>query len=154
MNTNRIVFAGLIALMGLVSASSAFAYKSIVYNGIECAYRNDNTSSANTWVPSTPGLYGFGGSVVYCPIVQQAEEGYNFSKLSYVMLYGINIQNPKLCRRGSNNATACGASSAIGSSAWILYKPAGGNQYDDAFLSVSVGSGTSLIREYAAVWND
>jgi hypothetical protein len=135
--------------MAAVGSTSALAQKSIVYNGIECAYRSDAT-----WVPSTPGLYGFNGTVTYCPIVQQAGEGYNFTNLSYVMLYGINITNPRLCKRNGSGTVACGTNAAIGSDAWILYKPAGGNQYDDAFLSVNVGSGVSLIRRYAVAWND
>ena len=140
-------------LTGVVGTAPAFAFKSIVYNGIECAYRNNDSGGDNVWVPSTPGLYGFDAVVTYCPIVQQSGEGYNFSQLSYVMLYGVNLTNPRLCRRNSSGSVSCGTNAPIGSTAWILYKPSGG-QFDDAFLSVNVGSGISLIREYAVVWTE
>ena len=130
---------------------SANAYQSIVYNGIECTFTN--ADSSKLWAPSTPGLYGFSGGVTYCPILQQSSQGYRFDKLSYVMLYGVNITNPRLCRRNSSGSVSCGTYAAVGTTAWILYKPAGG-QYDDAFLSINVGSGTSLIRKYAVVWTD
>ena len=123
--------------------------KSIVYNGIECA-----TSTDASWAPSTPGLYGLDGVIAYCPILQQGKQGYTFTKLSYVMLYGVNITNPRLCRRSSTGSVTCGAKAPVGTDAWILYKPAGGAQFDNAFLSVNVGSGVSIIREYAVSWDD
>ena len=81
--------------------------------------------------------------------MQQSSEGYTYAQLSYVMLYGINLTNPRLCRRDSNGAVTCGSSAALGSDAWILYTPGGGSSYDDAFLSINVGTGVSLVKRYA-----
>jgi hypothetical protein len=143
------VFSLLLASLGVVVVSTPANAKSIVYNGIECAASTDAE-----WVPSNAGLYGFNGVIAYCPILEQGSEGYTFTKLSYVMLYGMNITNPRLCRRTSTGSVTCGTKASVGSDAWILYKPAGGGQYDDAFLSVNVGAGVSIIKEYAVSWAD
>jgi hypothetical protein len=140
---------GIFLIVVSVGMSASASAKSIVYNGIECATPN-NTN----WVPSTPGMYGFAGGVAYCPIVQQASEGYSYSKLGYVILYGINLMNPRLCQRSTGNgAVTCGTSALLGGDTWILYSPGGGTDYDDAFLSINVGSGVSLIKRYAVAWS-
>lgn len=144
----------LLSLSFLLSASSAFALKSITYNGIECSYRNDGAASSNQWVPSSPGLYGFNGGVTYCPVATQPQEEYTFQKLSYAIIEGVNLSTARLCRRSLSGSVACGSSANISSTAKILYKPTTGSQFDQVFLSVNVGSGISLIRHYVVAWND
>lgn len=141
---------------GLFPAQYAHAYKVIDYNGIECAFDNNNTSTSRIWVPTTAGLYGLTGGVTYCPILQQTSQGYGYDKLAYVMLWGSNVINPRLCRRDNFTGTvSCGTNAPLGSSSWILYKPSDGSEnFGATFLGVNVGSGISLISAYTAVWTD
>lgn len=143
------------SLLGLVLAAASIAVsvpalaKSIIYNGIECA-----TATNQTWSPSTLGLHGSGAGSAYCPVLVAPSEGYTFGQVSYVVLSGVNLVNPRLCRRAENGAITCGATAAGAPGFWILYKPAGSGTYDDLFVWVNVGSGASLIREYTVSWTD
>lgn len=141
-------------ITGALITSSWASAKSIVYNGTECTFTSNNNGYNNVWAPSTPGLYGFNPtSSVVCPVLQQSSEGYTYSDLSYVALYGINLKSAKLCKRNSSGSVACGSSYDLGSS-WILYKPSGGGQYDDSFVVIQGASGISLIKDYAVVWTN
>ena len=101
------------------------------------------------------GLYGFASVVTYCPIVQQASEGYTYAQLSYVMLYGTNLTNPRLCRRDSNGSVTCGSNAAVGTDAWILvHRAVAVAMVTGAFLSINVGTGVSVVKRYAVSWNN
>ena len=143
------------SLLGLVAAAAAISVapsamaKSIVYNGIECA-----AATNQTWLPSTLGLHGTNPGSAYCPVLVAPSEGYTFSALSYAVINGVNLNNPRLCRRTDNGAITCGATAAGAPGFWILYRPAGTGTYDDLFVWVNVGNGASLIREYTVIWTD
>lgn len=141
--------------LGALFTSSSANAKSMVYNGTECTFTNHNHGYDNVWAPSTPGLYGFDATntTVVCPILQQSSESYTYTNLSYVALYAINLKSAKLCRRSSSGSVSCGTSYEL-SNSWILYKPSGGNQYDDSFLWIQGNTGVSLIKDYAVVWVD
>ncbi len=85
MQLSKIVLVVPAALASVAATSPVFALKSIAYDGIECAYRNNNDGD-HVWVPSTPGLYGFNATVTYCPIVQQAAEKGRRGQVPYCRL--------------------------------------------------------------------
>ena len=140
---------GLVAASALIAVAGPAMAKALFYNGIECTVPTNQT-----WSPSTLGLHRTGCGTASCPVTVAPSVGYMFSDVSYAMLYGVNLVNPRLCRRNSSGAITCGTNAAIGSDAWILYKPTGSGTYDDVFVWVNVGSGTSLIREYSVSWYD
>lgn len=149
----RLTSFAFIVLLSALGAQPALASKTKDYNGIECAYSNLTSVNYGTWVPAARGLIGVARATVYCPIDQGVGESYSFDKLAYVIIYGTNITNPRLCRHTLSGSVACGNSTALNCGNWILYKPAG-NKYDLPYLSVRVGNSTSLIKNYTAYWND
>lgn len=165
-----------IVLISALGSQSAAALKDKSYNGIECAYSNISHRHFGTpdfplkiWLPSATGLVGWGvddsagDSHVICPLDRQVSEGYSYEQLSFVVIYGIGITNPRLCRNnspGSSIVFACGANAVIGSNkisgkpnAWLLYKPVG-DRTDFPFLNVSVSGSNIAIKNYIAFWDD